>query len=72
MSFVPKKLRGGGGGKGGLPTWPGFKRLGSLSNYDDDDDNLKKKTRFNDKKNRSARVSRFLVHFFDVHCTTTT
>ena len=38
-------------------------RLGSLNNQDDDhnDDN-------NDQNNSSARTSRFLVHFFDVHC----
>ena len=47
--------------------------LRSLSNYDDDhNDDLKKKNRFNDQNNSSARVSRFLVHFFDVHCTTKT
>ena len=28
--------------------------------------------RFNDQNNSSVRASRFLVHFFDVHCTTTT
>ena len=46
--------------------------VGSLSNYDDDhNDNLKKKNnRFNDQNNSSARASRFLVHFFDIHCTT--
>ena len=27
--------------------------------------------RFNDQNNSSARASRFLVHFFDVHCTAT-
>ena len=26
----------------------------------------------NDQNNSSARVSRFLIHFFDVNCTTTT
>ena len=31
-----------------------------------------KNNRFNDQNNSSARASRFLVHFFDVHCTTTT
>ena len=46
-------------------------KLGSLSNYDDDqNDDFKKTNRFNDQNNSSA--SRFLVHFFDVHCTTTT
>ena len=48
--------------------------LGSLSNYYyyyDDDDNFNKQ-RFNDQNNSSARALRFLVHFFDVHCTTTT
>ena len=33
---------------------------------------LKKHKRFNDKNKSSARASRFEVHFFDVHCTTTT
>ena len=31
-----------------------------------------KNNRFNDQNNSSARASLFLVHFFDVHCTTTT
>ena len=48
-------------------------KLGSLTNYDDDqNDNFKKQYRFNDQKNSSARALRFLAHFFDVHCTTTT
>ena len=47
--------------------------IGSLSNYDDDHNNdFKKNNRFNDQNNSSAGASRFLVHFFDVHCTTTT
>ena len=47
--------------------------LGSLSNYDDDhNDDFKKNSRFNDQNNSSARASCFLVHFFDVHCTTRT
>ena len=48
--------------------------LGSLSNHDDNhnDDFKKKNNRFNDQNNSSARASCFLVHFFDVHCTTTT
>ena len=46
--------------------------LGRLSNYYDDDDNFKKQYRSNDQSNSSACASRFLVHFFDVHCTTTT
>ena len=33
---------------------------------------LQGNNRFNDQNNSSARESRFLVHFFDVHCTTTT
>ena len=33
---------------------------------------LQKSNRFNDQNNSSVRASRFLVHFFDVHCTTTT
>ena len=33
---------------------------------------LQKNSRFIDQNNSSARASRFLVHFFDVHCTTTT
>ena len=33
---------------------------------------LQKNNRFNDRNNSSAHASRFLVRFFDVHCTTTT
>ena len=33
---------------------------------------LQKNNRFNDQNNSSARASRSLVHFFHVHCTTTT
>ena len=33
---------------------------------------LHKNNMFNDQNNSSALPSRFLVHFFDVHCTTTT
>ena len=33
---------------------------------------LQKNNTFNDQNKSSARASRFLVHFFDVHCTTTT
>ena len=49
------------------------KEIGSLSNYDDNHNDDFKKTigLINDKNNSSARASRFLVHFFDVHCTTT-
>ena len=32
---------------------------------------LQKNNRFNNQNNSSARTSRFLVHFCDVHCTTT-
>ena len=47
--------------------------IGSLNSYDDDhNDDFKKNNRFNGQNNSSARASRFLVHFFDVHCTTTT
>ena len=46
---------------------------GSLSNYDDDhNDDFKKNKRFNDQNNSSAHAARFLVHFFDVHCSTST
>ena len=45
---------------------------GSLSNYDDDHNDNLKNNRFNDQNNSSARASRSLVHFFDVHCTTMT
>ena len=49
------------------------KIVGTLSNYDEDhDDELQKNNGFNDQNNSSARASRFLVHFFDVHCKTTT
>ena len=33
---------------------------------------LQNNNRFNDQNNSSARESRCLVHFFEVHCTTTT
>ena len=33
---------------------------------------LQTNNRFNDQNNSSARASRFLIHFFHVHCTTTT
>ena len=46
--------------------------LGSLSNYDATTTTTSKNNRFNDQNNSSARASRLLVHFFDVHCTTTT
>ena len=44
---------------------------GSLSNHSDDD-NFKKKYCVNVQNNVSAHASHFLVHFFDVHWTTTT
>ena len=50
-------------------------QLGSLSNYDDEDDkdNVKKPlVLYYEQNNYCALASRFLVHFFDVHCTTTT
>ena len=48
-----------------------------MSNHEDDDNdndngNVKKKTIGFMSKPTAARVSRFLVHFFDVHRTTTT
>ena len=47
--------------------------IGSLSIYEDDE-NVKKKTIvfITEKNNCSAHALRFLVHFFDVRCTTTT
>ena len=40
---------------------------------DDDNDNAKVENNWvYQQNNSSARVSRFLVHLFDVHCTTTT
>ena len=54
-----------------MDVWIVWQILASLSNYDDDhSDDFKKNNRFNDQNNSSARASRFLVHFFDVHCTT--
>ena len=48
-------------------------QLESFSNYDDDDDKDNVKNNwFYEQNNYSALASRFLVHFFDVHCTTTT
>ena len=48
--------------------------LETLSKDDDDDNNnnIKKNNWFYEQNNCSARASRFLVNFFDVHCTTTT
>ena len=43
--------------------------LGTLNNGDN---NVKKKNWFYEQNNCSARALRFLVNFFDVHCTTTT
>ena len=60
---------------GDPPSFTSFRKetVGTLSNYiDDHNDDFKKNDRFNDQNNSSARASRFLVHFFDVHCTTTT
>ena len=46
--------------------------IGTLSKYDDDDNDKEKKNNwFYKQNNNSARASRFLVHFFTVHCTTT-
>ena len=47
--------------------------IGSLSDYEDDE-NVKKKTIvfITEKNNYCARALRFLVHFFDARCTTTT
>ena len=45
---------------------------GGLSNHATTTTTNWKNNRFNDQNNSSARASRFLVHFFDVHCTTTT
>ena len=54
---------------GFLSEFEGFtvpNKIGRLSNCDDDQtDDVKKQ--FNDQNNNSARVSRFLVHFFDFH-----
>ena len=44
----------------------------TLSSYDDDDDNVKKNNWFYEQNNCCARASRLSVHFFDIHCTTTT
>ena len=46
--------------------------IGTLSNDDDDDNNNVKNKWFYEQNNCSARASSFSVHFFDVHCTTTT
>ena len=46
--------------------------IGSLSNYDDDDDNLKKTTGLMIKTTALHVHHAFLVNFFDFHCTTTT
>ena len=41
-------------------------------NDNNQNDDFKKTIGFHDQNIRYARASRFLVHFFDVHCTTTT
>ena len=41
-------------------------------NVNNQNDDFKKTIGFHDQNIRYARASRFLVHFFDVHCTTTT
>ena len=46
--------------------------LGNLSNYNNHHNDNFKKQKVYDQNNSSARASRSLVHFFDVHCTTTT
>ena len=56
-------------------SWPFIHSLGSLSNcrrWRRQQQCQKTIHRFYEQNNCSARVSRFLVHFFDVHCTTTT
>ena len=76
---------GRGGGTGSCPHYTNVCNIsllcgavGSLSNYDDDDDDddddedFKKQYPLMIKTHRSARASCFLVHFFDVHRTTTT
>ena len=45
---------------------------GGLSNHATTTTTNWKNNRFNDQHNSSARALRFLVHFFDVHCTPTT
>ena len=44
--------------------------MGSLGNHNDD--HYFKNNCFNEQNNVSAHASHFLVHFFDVHWTTTT
>ena len=41
-------------------------------NDNNQNDDFKKTIGFHDQNISHARASRFLVHFFDVHCTTTT
>ena len=56
-------------------SWPFIHSLGSLSNcrrWRRQQQCQKTIHRFYEQNNCSARVSHFLVHFFDVHCTTTT
>ena len=46
--------------------------VGTKLNHNDDDDDNVKKNWFYEQYNSSARASRYLVHFFDVHRTVTT
>ena len=54
--------------KGNVKT----KILGTLSNYYTTTTTTSKNNWFYDQNNSAARASRFLVHFIDVHCKTTT
>ena len=47
-----------------------FVHSASNCRYNDGKDNVKKNWIY-EKNNSSARASRFLEHFFDVHCTPT-
>ena len=46
--------------------------IGSFSKYDDDDNDSVKLNNWFYEQDKYSAASRFLEHFFDVHCTTTT
>ena len=68
LAATKVKVSGSEKKKGNVHT----KILGTLSNYYTTTTTTSKNNWFYDQNNSAARASRFLVHFIDVHCKTTT